>query len=119
MTPEPDPPARVHTPPAPVATSTTPRAWKPVIAGVALALLASVAPFVLPAWDAHLPGGSIRWQVAAVALALAGASWGRRRLPARAARAGVRVLRLAATAALLLALVWLAGVGLLWLVWPR
>jgi hypothetical protein len=42
------------------------------------ALLAAAATFMLPAWDATLPGGSIVWQIAAAALALAGALWVRR-----------------------------------------
>jgi hypothetical protein len=84
-----------------------------------VALLAAASTFVLPAWDAILPGGAIAWQVGALALALAGALWVRRQVPPGTSRAGVWLLRLIATAALILALAWAGGVALLWLLWPR
>jgi hypothetical protein len=83
------------------------------------ALLAAAAAYMLPAWDAALPGGAITWQVAAVALALAGAFWVRHQLPATGPWSRSRAVRLAATAAMLMALIWLGGIGLLWLLWPR
>jgi hypothetical protein len=74
---------------------------------------------MLPAWDAALPGGAITWQAAAVALALGGAVWVRYHLPAAGPWSRARAVRLLATTAMLLALIWLGGIGLLWLLWPR
>jgi hypothetical protein len=82
-------------------------------------LVAAASAFVLPAWDAALPGGAIIWQVAAVALALVGAFWVRRQLPGSGPWPRARIGRLVATAAMLIALVWIGGVAVLWLVWPR
>lgn len=79
------------------------------IAGVALA--AAAAAWLLPAADAGLPGGSIVWQVLAVALALFTALgvWSR----------GAGAARLVAAVALIGALAWLGGIAFLWLIWPR
>ncbi|HEU4566160.1 MAG TPA: hypothetical protein VFS05_15975 [Gemmatimonadaceae bacterium] len=88
-------------------------------AAVLLAIVAAASAFLLPALDADLPGGSISWQVGAVALAIALALWIRRRASAARGVTRERLARWVATAALLLALVWLGGVGLLWLIWPR
>lgn len=96
-----------------------PTAPGPALASVAVALLAAASAFVLPAWDAALPGGAIVWQAAALMLALAGALWGARQLRAGAPGALAWLGRLAAMAALLLVLFWLGGVALLWLLWPR
>lgn len=87
----------------------------PSIAVVALlALAAAAAAFVLPAFDAALPGGAIGWQVAAVVTAII-AAWLVRRRPV----AGPRAARWLAAGALLVALVWVGAVALLWLLWPR
>lgn len=82
------------------------------------ALVAACATFLLPALDADLPGGSLPWQVAAAVLALAGALRVRR-LAATDRVTRLRLLRVVATAALLVALAWVGGVALLWLIWPR
>jgi protein-S-isoprenylcysteine O-methyltransferase Ste14 len=95
----------------------TPRG--PALVVLACALLLAVSPFVLPALDAGLPGGSIVWQVGAVVLALAGAWWGWRHLPVGGRWGRARLGRLVAIAAVLIALAWVAGVAFLWLIWPR
>lgn len=95
-----------------------PRSVSPTALAIG-ALLAAASTFVLPAFDVALPGGSIVWQVGAVALALVGAVWARRRLPAGAGWSRARAVRLVAATAVLLALLWVGGVALLWLIWPR
>jgi hypothetical protein len=82
-------------------------------------LLAAGSAWVLPAWDAVLPGGAIVWQAGAVGLALIGAFHVRRRLSDAGRWSMAGVVRLAASAALVVALAWAAGIGVLWLVWPR
>lgn len=110
--PVPDTPS---TPPSPTA------ARAPVLLVVAGSLLAAASMFLLPALDAALPGGSLWWQVGAGALALAGALrvWRRVGAAAPGALPHGRPARVLATVAALLVLLWLAGVGILWLLWPR
>lgn len=89
------------------------------LAGAVAALLCAASAFLLPALDADLPGGSIYWQVGALAAALAGAWWSVRRLPSGVPAARARLVRIVATLAVMVALVWLGGIALLWLIWPR
>lgn len=87
--------------------------------GLALAALAAAGVcFELPALDDVTPGGAFYWQVTGVLLALYAAWQARRQSEGLAgrARAGIRLL---AAAAVSIALVWVAGVAVLWLVWPR
>ncbi len=85
------------------------------------AVLAAVTAFLLPAADAVLPGGSMAWQLSALALAVIGAWWGYRstRTAAAAGAGARRGVRLLAAVAVLLVLVWVGGVALLWFIWPR
>lgn len=90
------------------------------LAGVAsLAVLAAVSTFLLPGWDAELPGGALPWQIAAGVVALGGAGWVLREVAAGGRGTRARLVRAAAGIAILLALFWVAGVALLWLIWPR
>ena len=89
------------------------------LAAPAIAVLCAGSLFILPAWDDVLPGGAFSWQVAAIAMACGTALWGLRRMPRDASARLGWVVRMVAMAALLLALLWIAGVGLLWLIWPR
>ena len=84
-----------------------------------LAVLAAVSAFLLPGWDAELPGGSLPWQVAAWIVALGGAGWVLRDVAAGGQGTRARLVRVAAGVAILLTLFWTAGVALLWLIWPR
>lgn len=87
------------------------------------AVLAAASAFLLPAADAELPDGAFAWQLFAVGAAVGGALWGYRSTRT-AARAGAgagsrRSVRILAGVAVLLAFVWVGGVALLWLIWPR
>ena len=84
------------------------------------ALCAAVAAFVLPAFDAQLPGGAIAWQCAAVVVAIAGAVAVHRSAVVPAMPARMRwLVRGAAWLGLVVALFWVGAVALLWLFWPR
>lgn len=90
--------------------------------GAALgALVAAGSVFGLPALDGALPGGAFSWQLAALALALASAWWAYRATASPDTRSGSarRLVRLGAAAAILLVVVWVGGVLVLWLLWPR
>ena len=95
------------------------RSFRLAFSAAALALCAAVSVYVLPAWDGVLPGGAIIWQVVALVTAFLGAAWAWRRLPTETLWSRAVVVRFIVAAALLMALLWLLGVGILWLVWPR
>lgn len=82
-----------------------------------LALVAAAAVWLLPAWDAELPGGSIVWQAGAVTIAVVAAVRTRRVAPEP--RAPATFGQVIAVVALLGAAAWLAGIAILWLIWPR
>lgn len=87
--------------------------------GISIAsIIVAVSAFVLPALDAKLPGGSLPWQIAVLLLAIAGAWWVVRgsNLTTTSPR---RIARLIAGLVIIAALVWVGGVVLLWLIWPR
>lgn len=85
------------------------------------AVLAAASAFLVPAADADLPGGALVWQFLALAVAVGGAWWGYRstRAPAANGAGARRRVRLLAGLAGLLVLLWLTGVAVLWLIWPR
>jgi hypothetical protein len=85
------------------------------------AVLAAVSAYMLPAVDAILPGGAILWQSVVLVIAVGCAGWAYRSAnsPANVPVWTRRWVRLMAVAALLLVLVWMGGVGALWLLWPR
>ena len=85
------------------------------------AVLAAASVFVLPAAGAILPGGTILWQLLALVIAVGSACWAYRatRSPAGVPVPARRWARFMAVAAILLALVWVGGVGFLWFLWPR
>ncbi|MHB1297205.1 MAG: hypothetical protein ACYC0B_01650 [Gemmatimonadaceae bacterium] len=97
------------------------RAARRPFALILVAVLAAASVFLLPAVDAVLPGGSLAWQVVALAVAVGAAAWGYRitRAPALLAAGARRRARLLAGVAVLLVLLWLSGVFILWLIWPR
>ncbi|MDH6231795.1 hypothetical protein M2281_002393 [Mesorhizobium soli] len=95
------------------------RSSSSAFAAAGFALCAAASAYVLPAWDEVLPGGAIIWQAVALVTACLGAVRAWRRLPIETSWSPAMVVRFIAAAALLMALLWLIGVGILWLVWPR
>lgn len=95
------------------------RSFRSAFASAGFALCAAVSVYALPALDGVLPGGAIIWQVVALVTAFLGATWAWRRLPNEPLWSRALVVRFIVAAALLIALLWLIGVGILWLVWPR
>ena len=86
------------------------------------AVLAAASAFVLPALDVDLPGGALGWQLAALVVAAASAGWayGGTKAPAGQGGGSRRgLVRLLAVVAVLLALAWIGGVAVLWVIWPR
>lgn len=85
------------------------------------AVLAAASAFLLPAADEVLPGGALAWQLVALGAAVGGAWWGYRSTRALVAgrAGGRRSVRILAGMAVLLALLWIGGVAVLWLIWPR
>ncbi|HWI81789.1 hypothetical protein [Ramlibacter sp.] len=75
-----------------------------------------MSAFLLPGLDKFAPGGAIVWQIAGVLVGVAAAGWTLYQLRGRP-RAWL--LRFLAVLAILLVLVWAAGVGVLWLMWAR
>lgn len=97
------------------------RAARRPVALLLVAVLAASSAFLLPAVGAVLPGGALAWQLVALAIAVVAAAWGYRstRAPAQLAAGTRRRVRLLAGVAVLLVLLWLGGVAILWLIWPR
>lgn len=97
------------------------RAARRPVALLLVAVLAATSAFLLPAVDAVLPGGALAWQLVALAIAVGLAAWGyrRTRTPAQLAVGTRRSVRLLAGVAALVVLLWLFGVAILWLIWPR
>jgi len=88
-----------------------------VIAIVAMA--GAALTFLLPPLDASLPGGSMVWQLACALTALS-CVFELRPAAVTTLPTGLRrLLRACAWLAGVVAAVWLFGIVLLWLLWPR
>ena len=85
----------------------------------AVALVAAASAFVMPALDPRLRGGSIVWQLGALAVAIVCGWWVLRSSGADAKLPKRAIIRVVAYAALIAALVWVGGVVFLWIIWPR